>query len=129
MKITTILAFGAAAAFALASQSAQAAGDAAAGAQVFKTKCFVCHTIDKGAAAKVGPNLFGIVGHAAGKSPSYTGKYTEDMMKAGLTWDEATLDKYLEEPKKLVPKTKMTFPGLKDVKDRENLIAYMNTMK
>ncbi|MBF0154956.1 MAG: c-type cytochrome [Magnetococcales bacterium] len=128
MKIKTLLALGVAVSFAMAGQSAQA-GDAAAGAQVFKTKCFVCHTAEKGGPAKVGPNLFGVSGSGAGKSASYAGKYTEDMTKSGLTWDDATLGKYLEDPKKVVPKTKMTFPGLKDATERENVIAYLNTMK
>ncbi|MBF0425657.1 MAG: c-type cytochrome [Magnetococcales bacterium] len=129
MKIKSLFVLGVAASFVVAGQSAQAAGDAAAGAQLFKTKCFVCHTAEKGGPAKVGPNLFGVVGSGAGKSASYTGKYTEDMTKSGLTWDAATLDKYLEDPKKMVAKTKMTFPGLKDPKERENVIAYLETMK
>ena len=47
------------------------------------------------------------------------------MLKSGLTWDDATLDKYLTKPKKLVPRTKMRFAGLKKKSQREDVIAYM----
>jgi cytochrome c len=46
-------------------------------------------------------------------------------MESGLTWDEATLDKYLEKPKDVVPKTKMAFAGVKKADERADLIAYL----
>ena len=51
------------------------------------------------------------------------------MKKFDHTWDDATLDAYLVEPRKLVPGTKMIFAGLKDKKDRGDLIAYLDTLK
>ena len=98
------------------------AGDVDAGKKVFR-KCNVCHTLEEGGKKKIGPNLFGIMGRASGTAEGF--KYSKAMLKSGLTWDEATLDKYLTKPKKLVPKTKMRFAGLKKKSQREDLIAYL----
>ncbi|WP_417317829.1 c-type cytochrome [Emcibacter sp.] len=105
---------------------ANAEGDAALGQKTFKKKCSACHTVDKGGKKKVGPNLYDIVGRAAGTSEGF--KYSKDMAASGLTWDEETLDKYLTKPKAVVPKTKMIFAGLKKEDDRKDLIAYLKTL-
>jgi cytochrome c len=75
----------------------------------------------------VGPSLFGVVGRPAGTAPGYN--YSEANKSSGKTWDDATLDTYLTNPKALVPGTKMVFPGLPDAADRANVIAYLDTLK
>lgn len=105
----------------LVSQPVLAEGDAAAGEKVYR-KCKACHSLEEGK-NKVGPSLYGVVGREAGTVEGY--KYSTAMKDSGLTWDEANLDKYLEKPKELVPKTKMAFPGLKKEADRQNVIAYI----
>lgn len=100
-----------------------AEGDAGKGEKVFR-KCKACHTADK-EKNKVGPHLVGIVGRAAGSVEGF--KYSDAMKGSGLTWDEATLDKYLTKPKDLVPGTKMIFGGLKKDGQRADLIAYLKT--
>ena len=96
------------------------------GADVFK-KCRACHLIGEGAKDSVGPNLTGVVGRTAGKGETY--KLYSDNMKElgtkGLVWDDANLDRYLENPKAVAPQGKMAFPGLKDKSDRDDLIAYL----
>lgn len=67
--------------------------------------------------------LNGVVGRAAGTYPSY--RYSTAMKKSGLTWDEATLKQYLKGPDKLLPGTKMAFPGLASDADLANVIAYL----
>ncbi len=126
MRKEKFVAVALAAAIALASGSAMAAGDAAKGKKVFK-KCKACHTVNKGGKNRVGPNLFGIVGAKAGAVQGY--RYSKAMKGSGLTWDEATLDKFLKKPKKLIKKTKMGFPGLKKESQRTDLIAYLKTLK
>ena len=106
----------------LALSSAAYAQDAAAGEQVFK-KCKVCHQIGEGARNMVGPELNGVVGRKAGTVEGYS--YSDANKNSGITWDEATLKEYLKDPRKKVPGTKMTFPGLTSEQDIENVIAYL----
>jgi len=104
---------------------ALAAGDVEAGKAVFK-KCAVCHAVEPGK-NKVGPSMAGILGRKAGTVADY--KYSTAMQGSGLTWDDPTLHKYLENPKALVPGTKMAFAGLKQEKERDDVIAYLATLK
>jgi len=110
---------------ALAVGAANAEGDPAAGKDVFK-KCAVCHSPEKGV-NKIGPSLFGIVGSKSAEVDGYT--FSKAMQDANKTWDEATLDQYLTNPREVVPGTKMIFPGLKSESDRANVIAYLATLK
>ena len=91
------------------------------------TYCGVCHTAEKGAANKIGPNLFGVVGRKSATAPGYM--YSPAMMKAALTWDVPTLQVYLMGPQKKVPGTKMGFPGFSDPQDEADAIAYLVTLK
>ena len=114
-----------ASAMALTSGAAMAAGDATKGKKVFK-KCKACHSIKAGK-KKVGPSMFGVVGRKAGTAKGY--RFSKAMKGSGLTWDDATLDKFLTKPKKLVKKTKMSFRGLKKDNQRADVIAYLKTLK
>jgi len=105
--------------------SALADGDAAKGKTVFK-KCAICHDVREGK-NKIGPSLFGVFGTKAGEVKGF--RFSPAMKKSGLTWDEATLDKYLENPRKTVKGTRMVFAGLRSKKDRDDVIAYMKTLK
>jgi cytochrome c len=103
---------------------ALAEGDAAKGEKVF-AKCKACHEAEQGV-NKVGPTLKGLLGRKAASVPDY--KYSEAMLAKGaegVVWDEATLTAYLPDPKKFVPKTKMTFPGLKKPEEIADVIAYL----
>mmetsp|Transcript_18335 Transcript_18335/g.29158 ORF Transcript_18335/g.29158 Transcript_18335/m.29158 type:complete len:104 (-) Transcript_18335:368-679(-) len=93
------------------------------GAKIFQAKCAQCHNTAKGGANGQGPNLYGIVGRPAGSVGSFN--YSDANKNSGLTWDKKTLNKYLTNPKKMIPGTKMVFAGLKKKEDRSNLIAYL----
>lgn len=100
------------------------AQDAAAGEKVF-TKCKACHVADQDK-NKIGPSLHGVIGRTAGTHEGF--KYSPAMVEAGtsgVVWDEATLTKYLHDPKAMVKGTKMAFPGLKKDEDIANVIAYL----
>ena len=115
--------------FMLASQAAQAAqaGDAKNGQAVFMDNCAVCHSAEKGAPSKIGPNLFGVVGRKSATAAGYM--YSAAMMGANLTWDVPTLQVYLTGPQKKVPGTKMGFPGFSDPGEEADVIAYLNSLK
>jgi cytochrome c len=101
------------------------AADVEAGKVAFK-KCALCHTTEAGK-NKIGPSLFGIVGRKSASLDDYS--YSEAMKKFDHTWDEQTLDTYLADPRATVPGTKMIFPGIKDKTERDNVIAYLETLK
>ena len=98
------------------------AQDPEAGKKIFK-KCAACHGVGPGAKNKVGPQLNGLSGRAAGSAESF--KYSKAMKNSGITWDQETLLEFIASPKKKIPGTKMVFPGIKDEIDRENLFAYV----
>lgn len=101
-------------------------GDVTKGEKVFK-KCQSCHAVGPGATNRVGPVLNGIVGKPAAKVAKFT--YSPAMKSSGLTWNEETLEKYLKDPKGLVPGTKMVFVGLKKDDEVEDVIAYLASFK
>ncbi len=110
----------------MAMPAVASAQDADAGKAVFN-KCRACHAVGAGAKNMVGPQLNGIVGR---KAASVEGFNYSDAMKAyGKTWDDATLDAYITDPKASIPGNKMVFVGIKDEADRKNLIAFLKAQK
>ena len=95
---------------------------AAMGEQVFK-RCVACHTIDKGGANGIGPNLHGVVGRAVAAHEGFS--YSSALKAKGGTWDAAHLDRFLESPMKYAPGTRMAFAGVIDASDRKALILYL----
>lgn len=100
---------------------------AAAAAPAVFAQCAVCHSVAKGGKAGVGPNLWGTAGTPAAQKPGFA--YSPALRSAGLVWDDATLDKWLQKPMALVPGTRMTFAGLPDAAKREAVIAYLKTLR
>ena len=114
--------------FVLASQAQAApAGDAKNGQAVFMDNCAVCHSNERGAPNKIGPNLFGIVGRKSATAAGYM--YSPAMMMANLTWDDANLNEFLAGPQKKVAGTKMGFPGFSDPGEQADTVAYLNSLK
>ena len=116
----------AAAAAAFVGTAAQAAGDAAAGKQVF-TQCAICHNAAKGAPNKIGPNLFGIVGSKAGEVPGFN--FSPAMKNSGITWTPDKIAAYANDPQKTVPGNRMPFAGLHNDKKAADVAAYLATLK
>jgi cytochrome c len=102
-----------------------AKADVNKGAEISK-KCAVCHSFGKGEPAKVGPNLWGIVGN---KHAHMEGFPYSDAIKgmADKTWSYEEINHFITNPKHYAPGTKMTFPGLPKVQDRADLIAWLRT--
>jgi cytochrome c len=94
-------------------------GNAERGEEIY-TRCKACHTLEQN---RVGPRHCGLFGRKAGSVPNY--QYSAAMKKYGVTWNEQTLDKFIENPLKTVPGTKMGYAGVKDPQERADLIAYL----
>ncbi|HEY2872548.1 MAG TPA: cytochrome c family protein [Reyranella sp.] len=113
---------GLAVALVLAAGSALAEGNETRGERLFNQQCKACHTLEQGGHNLVGPNLHGLFGRKAG-SADY--QYSDAMKKSGITWDEKTLVDYLKDPKGKVPGTKMTFIGLRQEQQQDDMIAFL----
>lgn len=106
---------------------AHAAGDTEAGAKLFKRICGGCHQVGESARGSFGPQLNGIFGRASASTSDYL--YSDAMKAAGLVWTRETLTAYLQDPKALVPGTRMIFWGLSDQDKIDNLLAYLQTFQ
>lgn len=100
-------------------------GDAAKGEKLFKARAAQCHTASKGGNNGVGPNLYDIVNRKSGSVEGFA--YSKANQDSGVIWTPEVLDVYLENPKKFMPGTKMSFAGLKKPQERADLIAYLLT--
>jgi cytochrome c len=106
-----------------ADHSADAA-DAAQGEHAF-AKCAVCHA--KNMSNRIGPGLLGVVGRQAGSVPGF--RYSQAMKNSNIVWDEKSLDAFMMAPQKALPGNTMPFPGISDQEERNDLIAYLETLK
>lgn len=90
-------------------------------------KCLACHSAEKGAASKAGPNLWGVIGRQQGSLDDFKG-YSEAMKAKGGTWTYADLAAFLHKPKEWLPGTKMIFNGVPDTAELADLVAYLRTL-
>lgn len=89
-------------------------------------KCKACHSLEKNGAIKIGPPLWSIFGSPVA---SYFGfNYSDALKDRNIIWSPSELDKFLKDPDSYVPGTKMRFAGLKDGKERADVIAYLRTL-
>jgi len=96
-----------------------APGNPARGETIYH-KCQGCHSIDRN---RVGPKHLGLFGRKAGSLPDFD--YSAAMKNSGIVWNEQTLDRFLADPRGVVPGTKMTYAGIGNAQDRADLIAYL----
>jgi len=92
------------------------------GREIYEKRCGGCHGLDN---AKVGPPLRSVVGRRAAADPSFP--YSDGLKKAGLVWDEATLDRWLTDPEALVADNDMGF-RLSRADERSAIIAYLKPL-
>jgi cytochrome c len=98
---------------------------AAAGPPDSFKQCAICHKVEPGKHG-LGPSLAGVFGAKAGHAAGF--RYSPAMKGADLTWNQANLDKYLDNPQAVVPGTTMAFAGVKDAAKRAEIIAYLKTL-
>lgn len=99
------------------------AGDYDNGRRV-AAQCRSCHTLTADGGNRVGPNLHGLFGRAAGSAEGFN--YSDAVRNSGITWDEAQLDQWLAGPRTFLPGNRMSFPGVNDEKDRHDLITFLH---
>ncbi|KAA3451679.1 cytochrome c family protein [Mesorhizobium sp. SARCC-RB16n] len=102
-----------------------AAADATAGQAFFGSHCAACHSNSPGL-NRIGPSLAGVVGRKSGTVAGFN--YSVSLKNAGVTWDDGSLDKFLQNPNGFVHGTKM-FISVPNPADRQNIIAYLGTLK
>ena len=104
--------------------AAQEIGDPVAGEKVFK-RCMACHAIGAGAANKVGRELNGIIGEKPGDVEGF--RFSPDLVTwgEGKVWNAELMAQWLQNPKAVVPKTKMIFPGIKKEQELKDITAYI----
>ncbi len=102
-----------------------ASADASRGAGTAKV-CGSCHTFDQGGANRVGPNLWAVVGRRVAGHGGFA--YSPALAGHGGAWTYEELDRYLASPSKAIPGNKMAFSGIRNPRDRANLLAYLGTL-
>lgn len=103
----------------LTAAGAELQGDAQRGAEVYR-RCAACHSLERN---RTGPKHCGLLGRRAGTVAGYD--YSPAMREAGFIWDEAALDRFLSDPMRTVPGTKMGYAGVRDAQQRADLIAFL----
>jgi len=103
--------------------SALAEGDPEAGRAVFQARCSGCHAIGPGAQHAFGPQLTGVVGRQAAGSEGY--QYSDAMRNAGFVWTQDKLKAYIDDPKAVVPGTRMNFWWIGSDQKLSDLVAYL----
>jgi cytochrome c len=86
-------------------------------------QCAACHTATQGGPNMTGPNLFGVFGRKVGTAAAYD--YSDAVKAQSFTWDADHINTWITDPRAMLPNTKMTFAGLKDPKDRIDVIGYL----
>lgn len=112
---------------ALSTAASASAGDAKAGRAVFAAQCSTCHSDARNGPVILGPPLYGVIGRKAGSVSGYP--YSAAMAAASFVWTPDRLRAYLPAPRDYLPGVKMSYPGLKNPTQLEDLIAYLSTLK
>lgn len=108
---------------ALACAAAADAGDSLTRGRILFLRCASCHAITPAPAAKIGPNLQGVVGRKVASLPGYA--YSAALRSQDFVWDAAHLDRWIRNPNEVAPGTLMAFAGMADASDRRALIEFL----
>lgn len=123
--LTAATAISAALAFSVVLPAAAQELDPAKAKAQFLSSCGVCHTAEKGGANRQGPNLHDIVGKPAAAREGF--KFSEALKTSGFVWDEATLDRWIEDAAAARPGTIMAYRQ-RDAERRLLIIAYLKSL-
>jgi cytochrome c len=110
------------ASFVIASQSLAAEGNSARGQRVFGA-CAACHSLQPDQ-NMTGPSLANVWNRKAGSTASFN-RYSPALKSANIVWNDKTLDEWINDPQHVVPGNQMTFAGVKDARQRADLLAFL----
>lgn len=102
-------------------------GDVKSGEAVFRQRCQMCHSQKKGGPNRLGPDLFDIMGKKAGEKAGF--RYSRPLQNSKIVWNDANMKKWLNQPAAMVPGNRMSFAGLRNPKQVDDLIAYLHSLK
>jgi cytochrome c len=108
---------------ALVAPTAAGAGGPSARGKILFLRCASCHDATPGASAKIGPDLYGVVGRKAASLPGFS--YSAALKSQDFVWDPEHLDRWIENPNAVAPGTIMAFAGIADAADRRAIIEYL----
>ena len=97
------------------------------GAQVFANECGGCHSVSKGMAGMMGPNLSGVVGRKSGSLEGFS--YSQAMRSKDVTWQAETISQLITQPQAYVPGTYMPYMGLASADDRQAVVCYLKEQR
>jgi cytochrome c len=86
--------------------------------------CIACHSLEPGR-NMTGPSLAELWNRQAGSLPGFP-RYSSALKSAGIVWNDDTLDEWLKDPQHFIPGNTMTFPGIKNSKQRADLLAFLS---
>lgn len=107
-----------------------AAAQGVDGKRAFTVRCAQCHwdPARQPEQMRIGPSLRGVIGRKAGSHPAFK-RYSAAIRQSKVVWNDAAMNSYLENPRKLVPGTTMAFAGLRNPAERAAIIAYLKNPK
>ncbi len=92
------------------------------GQKLYQRKCAACHSLDHN---RIGPQHRTVFGRKAGSLSGF--RYTKALKQADFTWNEETLDTWLEKPTRMLPGTSMGF-SLPKPTERKAVIQYLKSL-
>ena len=108
--------------FAMGAHALASEGNPTRGQRVFGT-CAACHSLEPDR-NMTGPSLARLWGRKAGTLSSFS-RYSPALKSANIEWNDKTLDEWIADPQHVVPGNQMTFPGIKDARQRSDLLAFL----
>jgi len=122
VKLTNAITVAAFLQFLFGASVAFSEGNAARGQRVFGA-CAACHSLQPDQ-NMTGPSLAGLWNRKAGSLATFS-RYSPALKSANIVWNDKTLDDWVTDPQHLVPGNEMTFAGIKDARQRADLLAFL----
>ena len=98
------------------------AQDATRGERMYRA-CIACHSLEPNR-NMTGPSLAEVWNRKTGSLASFP-RYSPALKSAGIIWTDGTLDEWIKDPQHFIPGNTMTFPGIKDARQRADLLAFL----